>query len=157
MKENAYTALRRYEAMAGMLEGIPDKVAQQAAQDRETYGAAYLSYGADGTAVWSDVRALRFLVEVCGLPLKESRAAVIENGAGMETGAPARPAADMAAALVRAFGHILEAREQAALWQAMGADDPQAADYWRAVVAAIETERFAPEDTGIENWAEGNA
>ena len=155
MREEAYAALRRYEVMAERLSSIPQKVEEQGERDRENFGDRYLWYGADGGFVWNDLMVIRFLVEVCGIPLKESREAAIENsrvkGVRMSDGVWS-PALDQAKVLFREFGNILEAREMAAFYRDVFADDAKAARYWRDVLHEIETTRFVAEAAGLENW-----
>lgn len=154
MREEAYAALRRYEVMAGRLSSIPDKVEQQGERDRETLGDRYLWYGADGDFVWNDLMVLRFLVEVCGISLNESRDAVIENSRvkGLRMGDNMVPPAQMAKKLFGEFGNVLEAHAMAGFYRDAFAGESDAARYWRDVLQHIETTRFVSEDVGLENW-----
>jgi len=155
MREAVYAALNRYYVMAGRLEGVPESAEQQGARDRERFGDTYLPVGADGEHVWHPLPMIRFLAEVCGIPLRESRDAVIEDaratGVSM-TGTVWTPPEEQARKAFATFGNVLEAREYASFLTELLADDERAASYWQEVVRAIDTARFVPEDTGLENW-----
>jgi len=158
MKENAYTALRRYEAMAGRLQGGPAAVARQAESDRARYGDRYLWTDRNGDFALHPVLKIRFLVEVCGIPLREARDAVREDCAatGVDIAAAPSPPPAMARRLFDQLGDVFAARETAAFFKDLFHDREGMPAYWDAVIDHIETAAFVPEDTGIENWADGN-
>lgn len=153
MREEVYAALERYYAMVGQLQGIPEDVERQAVRDRERFGETYLSRGKDGRHAWHPLPMIRFLTEACGIPLRESREAVIEDARSTGVRMDDRdwtPPEEQARKLLATFGNILEARAYAAFLVEMLGGDERAASYWRDVVHAIDTVRFVPEDTEAE-------
>jgi hypothetical protein len=155
MREEARCAIYRYEAMAGLLGGVPDAVERQAARDRARFGDTYLRFSEGGEYVWHPLLTLRFMVEVCGLPLSESRLAIIEHN--QETtermAGPTIAPEQQARELFARFGDVLEARAMAAIAADLVSNQEIMADFWREVVHCIDTITFVPEDTGSKNWS----
>lgn len=155
MRDEVDAAIQRYQAMFGLLQGVPEKVERQGEEDRKRYGDKYLALDDDGDPAWHPLPIIRFLVEVCGIPFRESREAVMEDaratGVG-EGGGPVISAEEQARKLLAKFGDIFEAREYAKFLAELLTDEKSRGKYWRDVLACVETIAFVPEDTGLENW-----
>lgn len=146
MREEATAAFQRYQAMFGMLSGVPDAVARQAERDRAEYGTAYIWLDHGGEKSFHYLMAVRFMVEVCGIPLREAWAAACEDLQSVaQDNLPDAKA--MALQLFHSQGNVLQARELARFLGDVYRDR-----YWRDVIDELERAALAPENSGIENW-----
>ena len=155
MRDDVDAALRRYEAMDGVLRNTPEAVVRQGEADRRRFGDRYIRRNSEGRSVWDPVMVIRFLVEACGIPLAESRDAVIDNAGhtGVAIKAGKQSPIEQAKELLAACGNVIEARELVAVFCELPDEgDPLARPYWRAVLESIETKPLVPEDTGVANW-----
>jgi hypothetical protein len=143
-------AVARYRAMAGLLKKLPPKAARLAKADAK-HVAVYVTKRR-GRAVCDPLKMVRFVVDICGLNLKEAscavRAAIRAGGCGAMPGMRSaegvaitlyKQARDMpdAVALARFFGWAL--------------DKPEV---WDVVRVTLNAMSVSPEATGIENWQE---
>ena len=146
MREEVYAAFQRYQAMYGMLASIPDGVESQAERDRAQYGAAYIWFDHDGEKSFHYLMAVRFMVEVCGIPLGEAWAAACEDLEGVvQDHLPDAKA--MALQLFRSQRGVLQARELVRFFCDVYKDR-----YWRDVMDELESAALVPENSGLENW-----
>ena len=148
-------SLARYEAMAGLVSGVPNGVEQRAADDRRQYGAGYLyTDPKDGQFRWCAVHVVRFLVEVCGHSYAEARAGVVRELATF--GHEAEPAADpinKARQLYQASrGNIIEAIEANRIEADAHANHPDRSSRARETQFYLETLTFAPAFDGSVDW-----
>jgi hypothetical protein len=153
MSDEAADAIFRYLAMAGHID-LPDDLEQEAAADRERYGAAYLILADDGTAYYEPLKIVRFLCEVCGVPLRESRAAVIEDyqatKAGPSPGPKGTPEAQ-AKMLFEKLGNVFEVREYALLATQLLAGQDAMVRFWNDVADCVEVMRFTSQLEDSQN------
>jgi len=146
VREEAGAAFQRYQAMFGLLSGVPDAVQEQAERDRAQYGSTYIWLDKNGEKSFHYLMAVRFMVEVCGIPLREAWAAACEEleGAVQENLPDAKA---MALQLYRSQGNVLQARELARFLGDVYRDR-----YWRDVIDELESAALVPENSGLENW-----
>ncbi len=146
MRDEVGAAFQRYQAMFGLLFGVPDAVQEQAERDRAEYGAAYIWMGKDGQKSFHYLMAVRFMVEVCGIPLREAWAEACEDLEGVvPENLPDAKA--MAHQIFRSQGNVLQARELARFFGDVYRDR-----YWRDVLDELECAALVPENSGLENW-----
>jgi hypothetical protein len=146
VRDEAGAAFQRYQAMYGLLSNVPDAVDRQAERDRAAYGSAYIWIGKDGEKSFHHLMAVRFMVEVCGIPLREAWAAACEDLENVvQENLPDAKA--MALQLFRSQGNVLRARELARFMRDVYKDR-----YWRDVIDELESAALVPENSGLENW-----
>jgi hypothetical protein len=103
-------AIARYLAMAGQLNGLPTAAARRAKADQKRYAAQYLPKR--GKRLAQPLCMIRFLVDVCGLSLRDAaqavRAQMLEDHkqSWEPQGETVRETADK---LLKAAGDILDA------------------------------------------------
>jgi hypothetical protein len=132
--------------MFGLLAGVPDGVERQAERDRAEYGTAYIWIDKDGEQSFHYLMAVRFMVEVCGIPLREAWDAACEDLENVvQENLPDAKA--MALQLFRSQGNVLQARELARFLGDVYRDR-----YWRDVIDELESAALVPENSGLENW-----
>lgn len=146
MRKETWAAFSRYQAMYGLLSGIPDAAQNQAERDRAKYGASYIWLDNDGEQSFHYLMAVRFMVEVCGIPLREAWTAACEdlNGVVQDSLPDAKA---MAFQLFRSQRSVLQARE---LVRFLG--DVYKDRYWRDVMDELESAALVPENSRLENW-----
>jgi hypothetical protein len=90
MHDKQSAAVARYRAMARLLRKLPPKAARRARADQKRHAARYVTRRR-GRPVCDPLKMVRFLVDVCGLSLKEAsgavRTAIMEGGCGAWPGA----------------------------------------------------------------------
>lgn len=141
MRDAVHDALVRYQAMAGQAIGIPEEDERAAARDRERFGQTYLAFGDDGVYLWHPLLMIRFMTEICGIPLRESRDAVIEfhRETRPPVSAPTMAADAQARELLATLGNIFEAREFASFAADALEDEDRMGQFWREVIECVET------------------
>jgi len=152
MRAEAKAALWRYDAMAGLLDGISEAAAALAQRDRAAYGERYLPHGDErGSPVVSNVLRLRFLVEICGLTVDEAIMAIAEHDPiyTHEWTVTMRPPAEWGALLMKG-GNIAEALLDMEIVKARAREFPPAATKIEEAIAAVRQMRFAPLYDGSE-------
>jgi hypothetical protein len=142
-------AIARYKAMAGMLKKLPPKAARRAKADQKRHAARYVTKRR-GRPACDPLKMVRFLVDVCGLSLKEAscavRAAIMAGGCGAWPGA--RDSKGMAKRLYRETRDVLEAVAMARFFGwASGCTD-----LWDSVRVHLASMTMVREATGEENW-----
>lgn len=148
MSEEADIAFCRYEAMYGLLSNIPEAVERRAARDRAEFAERYIWKDFNGEPSFHYLMAIRFMVEICGIPLRDAWAQACEDLEGVEqTDLP--DAQTMARQLFASQRGILMARELVRFF-----GDVYQNQYWRDVMEELETGAMAPLDTGSEDWDE---
>lgn len=149
-------ARNRFEAMAGLLGGVPEAVETLAERDREEFGEEYLlAPHDDGVPVISNVHRLRFMVEQCGLTYDESLAAMVA-WFPITTDEEAQNMPDPAAwavAVLNSHGNFAEALLDLEIVRAQAAGHPGARSIAEASIAALKQMRIAPAYEGRE-WDE---
>ena len=144
-------AMARYKAMAGQIKDLPVAAARRARADQKRYAEAYLPKR--GKRIAEPLHMMRFLVNVCGLSLREAAKAV-RREFQKDDKQPWEPqgesVAEMAGKLHRAAGDILDAVALARFygWIAFDPDD------WNDVRDKLVAMTITEEATGIENWPE---
>lgn len=160
--EEADLAYARWAAMLGRSHH-PDAVEAQAVKDREAYSHYIVFAEQDGETVklepWCNL--IRFMVEVCGIPLEAAEYYVIcylhappylTSGTLVEVVEDAKPE-EMVAELREQIKSALDVMYEARLY-AMAAKGTPYAKFWNDVVRRIRTIRFTPLDTKVEAWSE---
>jgi hypothetical protein len=148
-KETA--AIARYQAMAGQVKDLPVAAARQAKTDKRRYAEAFLPKR--GKRLATPLFMIRFLVEICGLSLREASQAVRaemlkdQKQSWEPQGETVCGTADR---LLKATGDILDAVALARFyaWIAFQPDD------WNEVRRELAAVKDTEEATGIENWQE---
>jgi hypothetical protein len=137
--------------MAGLIKKLPPKAARRAKADQKRHAARYVTCRR-GRAVCDPLKMVRFLVDVCGLTLKDASTAVRQAIRAGQCGTlPRRSNAEiMAAALYRQTHDMIDAVAMARFF-GWASDQPQV---WEVVRVTLSAMRVAPEATGIENWQE---
>ena len=74
MYDKLTAAVARYQAMAGQLKDLPAAAARRARSDQRRHAEAYLPKR--GKRLAEPMFMIRFLVEICGLSLREASQAV---------------------------------------------------------------------------------
>ena len=133
-------ALMRYAAMTGELK-LTGRSLAQARADRKEYAAHYTAD--EHRAHARPGLLVRFMYEVCDIPLSEARECVIgmireSGGYRFENLAPAR---DIALEIYVHNGNVFAAEFVASMYQA-GAEGTPWARYWRTVVDALRGNRL---------------
>lgn len=144
-------AIARYKAMAGQIKDLPLAAARRARADQKRYPEEYLPKRGKGIA--GPLKMIRFLVDVCGLSLREATWAVrheMETLGDRPWEPQGEPVEEMARKLYRAAGDLLDAVALARFY-AWIAFDP---DFWDEVRDRLVAMTVTEEATGIENWAE---
>ena len=142
-------AIARYRAMAGLIKKLPPKAARRAKLDQKRHAARYVTKRR-GRPACDPLKMTRFLVDVCGLSLKEASVAVRGAIRTLPCGTlPRRVSAEkMAADLYRQARDMIDAVAMARFF-GWASDEPQV---WDSVRAALSAMPVAPESTGMENW-----
>lgn len=136
----ARDALTRYDAMAGLCNGLPEEFERQAEKDRAAFGERYLYIDRTTSEFrWSSVHVLRFLVEVCGIPYAEARASVVSALQGFDV-ATSLPAPEvMARTIFEAHGDLILAIKQVRMEIDALCRKPHRVPYVRKVLHCLET------------------
>jgi hypothetical protein len=144
-------AIARYRAMAGLIKKPPRQAARQAKADQKRYAERYVTTRR-GRPVCDPLKMTRFVVDVCGLTLKEASAAVRLAIRTLPCGTPPRrgSAETIAAQLYRQTRDMVDAVAMARFFE-WSSDEPEV---WRVVRSALSTMPVAPENTGAKNWQE---
>jgi hypothetical protein len=147
-KQNA--AIARYRAMAGLIKKLPPKAARRAKADQKRYAARYVTKRR-GRPVCDPLKMVRFLVDICGLSLKEASCAVRTalRAGGCGPWPRAKDCQGMAKRLYRDTRDVLEAVAMARFF-GWASGRPESWDGVRAHLAAMTVVR---ESTGMENWS----
>lgn len=149
-------AATRYEAMIGAIDEGP-AMERQAQEDRDRYGRDYMAIkdGEPALRLFDPVRAVRFLVEVCGIPF-----AVAERNQLSETRTYGiiKPPEDVDAqareivkSLITEWPNIFEAVAVARYYN-QAFKGMVNASLWNEAVRLIRNEPVAPLDTKPEIW-----
>lgn len=129
-------ALCRYVMLRGSLDDLPDEERDQALADRELYGRFYAVEDDRGFA--RAVLSVRFMHEVCNVPLAEARAYVIamirQNGCFKLDHIPAADA--IASEFVMHNLNVLMAEAAIDLYRA-AAEGSAWARFWERVLDAL--------------------
>jgi hypothetical protein len=149
IQDKQTAAIARYRAMAGMLGKLPPKAARRAKADQKRHAARYVTRRR-GRPACDPLKMVRFLVDVCGLSLKEAssavRTAIMAGGCGAWPGA--RDSKGMAKRLYRETRDVLEAVAMARFFGwASGRRD-----LWDGVRDHLAGMTMVREATGVENW-----
>jgi hypothetical protein len=148
-RDKQTAAVDRYRAMAGLLKKLPPKAARRAKADQKHHAIRYVTRRR-GRPVCDPLKMVRFLVDVCGLTLKEAscavREAILAGGCGAWPGA--KDSKGMAKRLYRDTRDVLEAVAMARFFGwASGRAEP-----WDDVRAHLASMTMVRESTGLENW-----
>jgi hypothetical protein len=150
MQDKQSAAVARYRAMAGLLKKLPPKAARRAKADQKRHAARYVTRRR-GRPACDPLKMVRFLVDVCGLTLKEASGAVrkgiMAGGCGAWPGA--RDSKGMAKRLYRETRDVLEAVATARFF---GWASGQA-ELWDGVRADLAAMKMVRESTGMEDWS----
>jgi hypothetical protein len=151
VQDKQTAAIARYRAMAGLIKKLPRKAARRAKADQMRYAARYVTKRR-GRAVCDPLKMTRFLVDVCGLTLKEASGAVRLAIRTLPCGTlPRRGSAEtLAVQLYRQTRDMVDAVAMARFFE-WSSDEPQV---WQVVRTALSAMPVAPENTGAENWQE---
>ena len=148
-------ALGRYDAMAGFaLTGI-EAVERQARRDHARYGVRYLSLGPDGNYRLDPVLKVRFMTEVCGIPLQQAWDGVRDECADtLENPNEYLTPPDQVPRNLfgECGGDVFHARLTALFFRDLVRHTGGSVAYWDTVIARIDRAAFVPLDAGIENW-----
>lgn len=144
-------AVARYRAMAGQIKDLPLAAARRARADQRRYAETYLPKR--GKRLAEPLFMIRFLVEICGLSLREASQAVRaemlkdQKQSWEPQGEPCCGTADR---LLKATGDIFDAVVLARFygWIAFHPED------WNQVRFELSAMTLTEEVTGIENWQE---
>jgi len=144
-------AIVRYQAMAGRMKDLPAAASRRARADQRRYAEQYLPKR--GKRLAEPLFMIRFLVDVCGLSLRDAAQAVRaemlkdQKQSWEPQGEPVCGTADR---LLKATGDILDAVALARFygWIAFQPDD------WNEVRFELSAMTVTEEATGIENWQE---
>ena len=146
MREKVRAAFNRYQALYGLLSSIPDAVVKQAERDRVEHGAVYIWLDKEGKRSFHYLMAIRFMVEVCGIPLREAWAVACEDLENVvQENLP--DAKTMASQLFESQSDVLFARELARFF-----GDVYKNQYWADVAEHLEITALVPENSGLNNW-----
>ena len=144
-------AVARYQAMAGQMKDVPAAAARRARADRKRYAEAYVPKR--GKRLAEPLFMIRFLVDVCGLSLRDAAQAVRsemlkDQRQSWEPQGETVP--ETADKLLKAAGDILDAVALSRFyaWIAFHPDD------WSLVRDELTALTVTEEATGIENWLE---
>jgi hypothetical protein len=151
MHDKQTAAIARYKAMDGQMKDLPLAAARRARADQKRYAEEYLPKRGKGIA--APLKMIRFLVDVCGLSLREGSWAVrrdLEKIAEQPWEPQGETVPEMARKLYRAAGDMLDAVALARFY-AWIAFDP---DFWNEVRNHLVAMTVTEEATGIENWPE---
>jgi hypothetical protein len=142
-------AVARYRAMAGLLKKLPPKAARLAKADAK-HVAVYVTKRR-GRAVCDPLKMVRFVVDICGLNLKEASCAVRAAIRMGQCGALPK-GGDAEALAVALYRQTRDMPDAVAMARFLGwASD---APVWDVVRVTLSAMPVAPEATGIENWQE---
>jgi hypothetical protein len=149
IQDKQTAAVARYRAMAGLLTKLPQKAARRAKADQKRHATRYVTRRR-GRPVCDPLKMVRFLVDVCGLTLREAscavRVAIRAGGCGSWPGA--RDSKGMAKRLYRDTRDVLEAVAMARFFGwASGHAEP-----WDDVRDHLTSMTMVRESTGRENW-----
>jgi hypothetical protein len=144
-------AVARYQAMAGQMKDLPAAAARRAKADQRRYAEAYLPKR--GKRLAEPLFMIRFLVNVCGLSLREASQAVraeMLKDLKQSWEPQGEPCCGTADRLLKATGDILDAVALARFygWICFQPDD------WNEVRFELSGMTVTEEATGIENWLE---
>jgi len=150
-QEKVNAAIVRYRAMAGQMKGLPAAASRRAKADRKRYATRYLPRR--GKRLAEPLFMIRFLVDVCGLNLRDAaqaaRAAMLKDQrqSWEPQGESVRETADK---LLKAAGDILDAVALSRFyaWIAFQPDD------WNVVRDELAVLTVTDEATRIANWQE---
>lgn len=149
--EKCAAAIARYRAMAGQMKDLAPADARRAKADQRRYAARYMPKR--GKRLAEPLFMIRFLVDVCGLSLREAshatRAEMLKDR--KQSWEPDGETVDETAEKLRkATGDILDAVALARFyaWIAFQPDD------WNEVRHELAAMTVTEEATGIENWLE---
>ena len=150
MIDKLSAAVARYQAMAGQMKDLPLAAARRA-KDQRRHAEAYLPKR--GRRLAEPLFMIRFLVEICGLTLREaSKAARAEmlKDEKQSWEPQGETVHETAHRLLKATGDILDAVALARFygWIAFQPDD------WNDVRLELSAMTVTEESTGIENWQE---
>jgi hypothetical protein len=151
MHDKGSAAIARYRAMDGKIEDLPLAAARRARADQKRYGEEYLPKR--GKRIAEPLKMTRFLVDVCGLSLREAARAVRQELVRADEWSwepQGEPEAEMARKLYKAAGDMMDAVALARFY-AWIAFEP---DYWNEVRNCLAAMTVTAEATGIENWQE---
>lgn len=157
--EHAARAKDRYDAMMGIIDATPNMVRQGEA-DRAAFAQEYLIIK-DGvpTNIYDPLRALRFMVEICGVPYAAAEEHLLEyerqNASynfdeKKETGSAAR---ERLAIIKKEIPNIVEAIALARFFNQAFKATPNA-KLWNEITRLIRTQPMVPLDTKPEIWDE---
>ena len=144
-------AVARYQAMAGRMKDLPAAVARQARADQRRHAETYLPKR--GKRLAEPLFMIRFLVEICGLSLRDASQAVraeMLTECKQSWEPQGKSCCGTADRLLKATGDILDAVALARFygWIAFQPDD------WNEVRFELSAMTVTEEATGIENWLE---
>jgi len=147
-------AIRRYEAMAGLLHAVPEGLLRRAEADRAAFGAIYLYRDpTDDSFRWSSTHVLRFLVEICGLSYAAARDALIEELRTFDAlDLPLPDPVTQARDLFLARGNIIEAIEAARLEADAWCHDPVLARHTQDVLSYVQSLAFVQGTELQSDW-----
>ena len=150
MHDKQTAAVARYRAMAGLIRKLPPKAARRARADQKRHAARYVTRRR-GRPVCDPLKMVRFLVDVCGLTLKDASCAVrLAMQAGQCGTMPGRGGdIDLAQALYRQTRDMVDAVAMARFF-GWALDQ---AEKWELVRTTLSGMKVAPESTGVENWS----
>jgi hypothetical protein len=149
IQDKQTAAVARYRAMAGLLKNLPPKAARRAKADQKRHAARYMTKRR-GKPACDPLKMVRFLVEVCGLSLKEASCAVRTSvrAGGCGPWPRAKDSQGMAKRLYRDTRDVLEAVAMARFFGwASGRAEP-----WNGVRDHLASMTMVREATGVENW-----
>lgn len=150
MHDKQTAAIARYRAMAGLIKKLPPKAARRAKLDQKRHAARYVTKRR-GRPACDPLKMTRFLVDVCGLSLKEASVAVRRAIRTLPCGTlPRRVSAEtMAADLYRQTRDIVDAVAMARFFGwASGR-----VELWDGVRADLAAMTMVRKSTGMENWS----
>ena len=144
-------AVARYQAMAGQVKDLPAAAARRARADQRRHAETYLPKR--GKRLAEPLFMIRFLVEICGLSLREASQAVraeMLKDLKQSWEPQGETVHETAERLLKATGDILYAVALARFfgWIAFQPDD------WNEVRFELSAMTVTEEATGIENWLE---
>jgi hypothetical protein len=151
MHEKQTAAIARYKAMAGQIKNLPLAAARRARADQRRYAEQYLPKR--GKRIAEPLHMMRFLVDVCGLSLREAAWAArreFQKDEEQSWEPQGETVEEMAAKLHKATGDVLDAVALCRFygWIAFHPED------WNEVRDRLVAMTVTEEATGIENWQE---
>ena len=150
IQDKQTAAVARYRAMAGLLKKLPPKAARRAKADQKRHATRYVTRRR-GRPACDPLKMVRFLVDVCGLTLREAscavRTAIMAGGCGAWPGA--KDSQGMAKRLYRDTRDVLEA---VAMARFFGWASGQT-ELWDGVREHLAAMTMVRESTGRENWS----